>query len=968
MTFDYKNNSTDLSSNPVKPLNVDTIIGSGQSANLSANNSNPLNINSYFLGKSNFPSSQTAVAQTEPSINQSNPPFTSGWFTVGSNGSVSFDFLVDDGAYQGELAIFNLEGMGQYELGSSAFIKEAAKRVLSNSSLGYIVISDILEGARWSGTLDSDAGHNSGEYKGSKTFTMRAGDQFGLMLAPNGTIQQVFDNADTESYIRPLFSIAEDNPFKASHVSLLRSMEKSANIFAIEDLQQDGTSDNDFNDFVFYMSGASGAAPSFETLVNPVLDWHKSNIGKQVMEWKPTLSGDDDQIIPPPILPPYKEGDLVKGSDAKVYLIESGNKRWIPNPGIQRQNNLEAKPITVLSDEELSKISLSDQLPIPLKYKESPNASDKWYSEFYWWDGNGTPLLNFSENKNNQFAALNLPSNISTDGKKGIVFNWGTSSPNGDDKLLNDNFAIRSYTQVNFEPGKTYMAKIKADDGYQLFARNQSTGELRYFTSETEWKKDAYDTAKEVKLDVSKPGTYDLYFQYFENGGDAKFDLSLQERTIDKVDRLLQLANKSSSLTVTEIQEYRKLVIQKPESERAEWYRKLQYKTLYFNQRDNGYSDIADLMCNVTTLASCLTSLGVKNPNPNRQFEDALEDILRSDQERYPGTIINNAREWWNNLSKLAVDLGVVSSGLKKVPGFEDSNVEFFKNYVRDNWEQPLSQGKGLMLGVWTTKPGHIVKLIDIDWQRGGLVVDDPFGKAQDSSGSDYQKNGYIGTGNTRNRGSIDTQQGQDEQGIGNDNFWSWSYCAEVFGESWYLIFSESNLSGGGGDNSAIEYGSYQPKVSQDFLKKLAEISQRLKVVPEYLMAAMGFETGGSYSPSVKNPYSGATGLIQFMPSTAKSLGTSTEALSKMTALEQLDYVEKYFQPHTDRLKTLEDVYMSILWPVAIGKGSEYILFKQGTIEYKQNAGLDIDKNGDVTAQEATRLVREFLPKKGFFA
>ena len=35
-----------------------------------------------------------------------------------------------------------------------------------------------------------------------------------------------------------------------------------------------------------------------------------------------------------------------------------------------------------------------------------------------------------------------------------------------------------------------------------------------------------------------------------------------------------------------------------------------------------------------------------------------------------------------------------------------------------------------------------------------------------------------------------------------------------------------------------------------------------------------------------------------------------------MTAEEQLDYVEEYFKTSKGKLKSLEDVYMAILWPV----------------------------------------------------
>jgi Ca2+-binding RTX toxin-like protein len=163
-------------------------------------------------------------------------------------------------------------------------------------------------------------------------------------------------------------------------------------------------------------------------------------------------------------------------------------------------------------------------------------------------------------------------------------------------------------------------------------------------------------------------------------------------------------------------------------------------------------------------------------------------------------------------------------------------------------------------------------------------------------------------------------------------------------------------------------YGTYQPKVSQDFLNKVAGIGQRLNLVPEYLIAVMGFETGGTYSPSIRNAAgSGATGLIQFMPSTAKSLGTTTDALAKMTAIQQLDYVEKYFKPYANRLISLEDTYMAVLYPAAIGKGASHNLFTKGTTAYSQNSGLDLNKDGFVKVGEATAKVQAFLPTSNLF-
>jgi hypothetical protein len=128
-------------------------------------------------------------------------------------------------------------------------------------------------------------------------------------------------------------------------------------------------------------------------------------------------------------------------------------------------------------------------------------------------------------------------------------------------------------------------------------------------------------------------------------------------------------------------------------------------------------------------------------------------------------------------------------------------------------------------------------------------------------------------------------------------------------------------------------------------------------------MAAMAFETGESFSPSIRNQSSSATGLIQFMPSTARNLGTTTDALAAMSAVEQLSYVERYFNPFRGRLGTLEDVYMAILWPRAVGQPNDSVLFSRPSRAYELNSGLDRDRNGDVTKTEASAMVQAKLTK-----
>lgn len=155
---------------------------------------------------------------------------------------------------------------------------------------------------------------------------------------------------------------------------------------------------------------------------------------------------------------------------------------------------------------------------------------------------------------------------------------------------------------------------------------------------------------------------------------------------------------------------------------------------------------------------------------------------------------------------------------------------------------------------------------------------------------------------------------------------------------------------------------AWSRKVSDKFCDKVIVIAEDIGIEPDWLMACIAFESG--FRPGVLNKAgSGATGLIQFMPNTARALGTTIAALANMSAEEQLNYVHKYFKPYRGRLHSIEDTYMAILWPKAIGQPLEYVLFSHDKMPttYRQNAGLDFDLDGNITKYEAAAKVRNAL-------
>ena len=155
----------------------------------------------------------------------------------------------------------------------------------------------------------------------------------------------------------------------------------------------------------------------------------------------------------------------------------------------------------------------------------------------------------------------------------------------------------------------------------------------------------------------------------------------------------------------------------------------------------------------------------------------------------------------------------------------------------------------------------------------------------------------------------------------------------------------------------------------QEFQFAVRDTAQRLGVSEADLMAVMSFETGGTFNPGIANAAgSGATGLIQFMPSTAAGLGTSTQELAGMSRARQMHYVEKYLSSKGVKGKGLSDLYMAVLFPAAVGKSDDFVLFGNGATipgygagsrAYSQNRGLDKNGDGSVTKAEASAKVMQ---------
>lgn len=161
------------------------------------------------------------------------------------------------------------------------------------------------------------------------------------------------------------------------------------------------------------------------------------------------------------------------------------------------------------------------------------------------------------------------------------------------------------------------------------------------------------------------------------------------------------------------------------------------------------------------------------------------------------------------------------------------------------------------------------------------------------------------------------------------------------------------------------------PNNQEAFTTEVVNISQRLGVDPNALMVLMYFES--KLRPTAVNALSGATGLIQFMPSTATSLGTTTAELKSMNNLEQLVYVEKYLKKRIKQHgqpKDLGELYLLIFYPLAVRKSDSFILGSQVSearvkLIAKQNKGLANGKDY-ITKQDVTAYINNYAATHGY--
>ena len=191
---------------------------------------------------------------------------------------------------------------------------------------------------------------------------------------------------------------------------------------------------------------------------------------------------------------------------------------------------------------------------------------------------------------------------------------------------------------------------------------------------------------------------------------------------------------------------------------------------------------------------------------------------------------------------------------------------------------------------------------------------------------------------------------------VGKDVFIvEWDKCQEI-----YSVYKKRQLDVFKYDWKKSEY------VDDEFLLKVIDIAERLGTNPDDLMAIMAFESNG-INPYCEND-SGYFGLIQFGDMAIQTINSkyecnyTKEEILSMTPTEQLEVVYMNFAwqlRDKSQKYTLSDLYMTVIWPDAVEKEDDYILFTDGDNYYKANSGLDINEDGIIRKGETIQKIIE---------
>lgn len=159
------------------------------------------------------------------------------------------------------------------------------------------------------------------------------------------------------------------------------------------------------------------------------------------------------------------------------------------------------------------------------------------------------------------------------------------------------------------------------------------------------------------------------------------------------------------------------------------------------------------------------------------------------------------------------------------------------------------------------------------------------------------------------------------------------------------------------------------PDLSPAFFETIAHVAERIadanqdpRDVEGRMLCVMMSESG--VHAAARNPGSEASGLIQFMPSTLERLGweRGPEAFRRLSAADQLPFVEAYFWPHRGKVVSTAAAYVVTFLPADVDHAGDpdFVLVAKGGRRgwaFAQNAAFDANHDARITVGELDQAI-----------
>ncbi len=168
-------------------------------------------------------------------------------------------------------------------------------------------------------------------------------------------------------------------------------------------------------------------------------------------------------------------------------------------------------------------------------------------------------------------------------------------------------------------------------------------------------------------------------------------------------------------------------------------------------------------------------------------------------------------------------------------------------------------------------------------------------------------------------------------------------------------------------------------KTTPSFRDRLVSLAEEFGIDPNWIASVISFESAGTFAADVTfggGRYRGsqdnakAVGLIQFTNVALDAMKRRGAAVTKaelaaMSAEEQLEWVRIYLQTvlGSRRMMSLDDVYMAVFAPSAVGKSDSTVLYSEPSASYTANKVLDANGDGHITRAEACAQVRSIYAR-----